>query len=311
LRIILDKQGIGEFAADEINVKEVFFALWSSKILIILMVAIFAVGSVIYSLSIPNKFTSSSLLKMSDNNSQPSSNSSMDMIGSIAGLNLTAAGSSKSSLVIETIESRDFLKHLLTFDKVLPSIVAIQSYDKETGELIFNDSIYDQKNNTFTSDPEKRPTFHKTYLTYNNMINVSTTNTGYIYLSVTHLSPKFAYELLNLIISEVNSLSRARILQESKDSLNFLYNRLTETNEIEIRNSINQIIGSELRRQMLAEVKKNYLINPLDKPFFPEMKSTPNRARICILGTILGFFLSILVSLAKYYGFSSRQYKEL
>ncbi|MAS39845.1 MAG: hypothetical protein CMG16_01520 [Candidatus Marinimicrobia bacterium] len=311
MRIILDKQGIGEFAADEINVKEVFFALWSSKILIILMVAIFAVGSVIYSLSIPNKFTSSSLLKMSDNNSQPSSNSSMDMIGSIAGLNLTAAGSSKSSLVIETIESRDFLKHLLTFDKVLPSIVAIQSYDKETGELIFNDSIYDQKNNTFTSDPEKRPTFHKTYLTYNNMINVSTTNTGYIYLSVTHLSPKFAYELLNLIISEVNSLSRARILQESKDSLNFLYNRLTETNEIEIRNSINQIIGSELRRQMLAEVKKNYLINPLDKPFFPEMKSTPNRARICILGTILGFFLSILVSLAKYYGFSSRQYKEL
>ncbi len=307
----MDKQGIGEFAADEINVKEVFFALWSSKILIILMVAIFAVGSVIYSLSIPNKFTSSSLLKMSDNNSQPSSNSSMDMIGSIAGLNLTAAGSSKSSLVIETIESRDFLKHLLTFDKVLPSIVAIQSYDKETGELIFNDSIYDQKNNTFTSDPEKRPTFHKTYLTYNNMINVSTTNTGYIYLSVTHLSPKFAYELLNLIISEVNSLSRARILQESKDSLNFLYNRLTETNEIEIRNSINQIIGSELRRQMLAEVKKNYLINPLDKPFFPEMKSTPNRARICILGTILGFFLSILVSLAKYYGFSSRQYKEL
>lgn len=307
----MDKQGTGEFTEDEINAKEVFFALWSSKILIILMVTIFAVGSVIYSLSIPNKFTSSSLLKMSDNNSRPSSNSSMDMIGSIAGLNLAAAGSSKSSLVIATIESRDFLKHLLTFDKVLPSIVAIQSYDKETGELIFDDSIYDQKNNTFTSDPEKRPTFHKTFLTYNNMIKVSTTNTGYIYLSVTHLSPKFAYELLNLIISEVNSLSRARDLQESKDSLNFLYNQLTETNEIEIRNSINQIIGSELRRQMLAEVKKNYLINPLDKPFVPEMKSSPNRARICILGTILGFFLSILISLVKYYGFSSRRYKEL
>tara|TARA_B100001093_G_scaffold163411_1_gene155775 strand:+ start:2343 stop:3278 length:936 start_codon:yes stop_codon:yes gene_type:complete len=311
LRNILDKQGIEEFAADEINVKEVFFALWSSKILIILMVTIFAIGSVIYSLSIPNKFTSSSLLKMSDNNSQPSSNSSMDMIGSIAGLNLAAAGSSKSSLVIATIESRDFLKHLLTFDKVLPSIVAIQSYDKETGKLIFNDSVYDQKNNILTSNPEKRPTFHKTFSTYNNMIKVSTTNTGYMYLSVTHLSPKFAYELLNLIISEVNSLSRARDLQESKDSLNFLYNQLTETNQTEIKDSINQIIGSELRRQMLAEVKKNYLINPLDKPFIPEMKSSPNRARICILGTILGFFLSILISLVMYYGFSSRRYKEL
>tara|TARA_B100000676_G_C18072843_1_gene845506 strand:+ start:768 stop:1694 length:927 start_codon:yes stop_codon:yes gene_type:complete len=308
----LDKQGIGEYTADEINVKEVFFALWSSKILIILMVATFAVGSVIYSLSIPNKFTSSSLLKISNSgSSQSSSNSNLDMIGSIAGINFSGGGTSKSSLVTATIESRDFLKHLLTFDKVLPSIVAIQSYDKETGELIFNDSIYDQKNNTFTNDPEKKPTFHKTFLTYNNMINISTTNTGYINLSVTHLSPKFAYELLNLIISEVNSLSRARVLQESKDSLNFLYNQLSETNQIEIKNSINQIIESELRKQMLAEVQKNYLINPLDKPFFPEMKSSPNRARICILGTILGFFLSILVSLVKYYGFSSRQYKEL
>ena len=107
----MDKQGIGEYTADEINVKEVFFALWSSKILIILMVATFAVGSVIYSLSIPNKFTSSSLLKISNSgSSQSSSNSNLDMIGSIAGINFSGGGTSKSSLVTATIESRDFLK---------------------------------------------------------------------------------------------------------------------------------------------------------------------------------------------------------
>ena len=307
----MNNQEIGNSVEDEINVREVFFALLHSKIIIISMVAFFAVGSVFYSLSIPNQFTSSSLLKNSNSGSSQSSSSNLDMIGSIAGLNLSSASSSKSSLVTATIESRDFLKHLLTFDKVLPSIVAIKRYDKESGELIFDESIYDEKNNIITSDPEKKPTFHNTFLAYNNMVNVSTTNTGYIYLSVTHLSPKFAYELLNLIIDEVNSLSRARVLQESKDSLKFLYTQLTETKQIEIKNSINQIIESELRKQMLAEVQKNYLINPLDKPFFPEMKSSPNRARICILGTILGLFLSILVSLVKYYGFSSRQYKEL
>ena len=308
----MSNQEIGNSVEDEINVREVFYALWHSKIIIISMVAIFAVGSVFYSLSIPNQFTSSSLLKNTNSgSSQSSSSSNLDMIGSIAGINLSGGGSSKSSLVTATIESRDFLKHLLTFDKVLPSLVAIKGYNKESGELIFDEGVYDEKNDIITSDPEKKPTFHNAFLAYNSMINVSTTNTGYIYLSVTHISPKFAYELLNLIIDEVNSLSRARVLLESKKSLNFLYNQLSETKQIEIKNSINQIIESQLRKQMLAEVQKNYLINPLDKPFLPEMKSSPNRARICILGTILGFFISILISLVKYYGFSSRRYKEL
>jgi len=306
----LDKQGIGEFTEDEINVMEVFFALWSSRIMIITMVAAFAVGSVFYSLSIPNNFTSSSLLKMSDDSSNSSSSSNLDMIGSIAGFNFAGAGSSRSSLVIATIESRDFLQHLLTFDKVLPSIVAFKSYDKESENLIYDESIYDEKTGIFTDDIEKKPTFYKTFIKYKNMINITTTNTGYIYLTVTHQSPMVAYELITLIINEVNSLSRLRVLAESKNSLSFLYKQLAETNQIEIKNSINQIIESEFRRQMLAEVQKNYLISPLDKPFIPEIKSSPNRARICVLGTILGFFLSILIALVNYYGFSTRQFKE-
>mgnify|MGYP003326580439 FL=1 len=54
---------------------------------------------------------------------------------------------------------------------------------------------------------------------------------------------------------------------------------------------------------MFAEVRTNYLINPLDQPFLPELKSSPNRARICISGTILGFFIGILIALVRYFGF--------
>ena len=90
---------------------------------------------------------------------------------------------------------------------------------------------------------------------------------------------------------------------ESEDSLEYLYSELAKTKQIEIKNSINQLILSELRRQMFAEVRTNYLINPLDQPFLPELKSSPNRAKICISGTILGFFIGILIALVRYFGF--------
>ena len=39
-----------------------------------------------------------------------------------------------------------------------------------------------------------------------------------------------------------------------------------------------------------------YLLKPLDSAFVPELKSSPNRPRICINGTLLGFLIGILVT---------------
>ena len=59
---------------DEINFKEILFVLWGSKILI--AICIFEVSS--NSLSIPNKFTSISLLKANDGIKSEGSN--LDLI---------------------------------------------------------------------------------------------------------------------------------------------------------------------------------------------------------------------------------------
>ena len=75
---------------------------------------------------------------------------------------------------------------------------------------------------------------------------------------------------------------------ESEDSLEYLYSEL-KTKQIEIKNSINQLILSELRRQMFAEVRTNYLINPLDSNLLPELKSSPNRAKYAYLEPFLDF----------------------
>ncbi len=289
---------------DEINFKDILNSLVASKILILLTVVTFAIGSVVYSLILTNKFTSSSTLMVVNESGTTSQRSSgLEMISSIAGINLSGPGSSKSEFVITTITSRDFLRHLLTFEDIKPTLAAYKSYDKVNKKIIFNESIYDTETKLFTNDLQKLPTFQKIYNRYTSIVSVSKSKSGFITISVSHESPEFAYNFLSLIIDELNTLSRKKDLFESEDTLGYLYSELAKTQQIEIKDSINQLILSELRRQMFAEVRTNYLINPLDQPFLPELKSSPNRARICIFGTILGFFIGILIALVRHFGF--------
>jgi uncharacterized protein involved in exopolysaccharide biosynthesis len=291
------------YETDEINLLEIIISIWKSRLLIFITVIIFAFGSVFYSLSIPNIFTSSSTLSVAGNSGGSESNSGLNMIGSITGINIGGSGTSKSELIITTIQSRDFLRHLLTFENIKPTLAAFKSYDRDNKKITYNENIYDSSSKSFTKDISRLPTFQTIYNSYSKMLSINRSKSGFIDISIKHQSPEFAYNFLSLIIKEIDTLSRSNDLNESKDSLNYLYNELASTQEIEIRNSINQLIISELRQQMLAEVKQNYLINPIDKPYMPELKSSPNRPKICILGTILGFFIGILISLIRYFGF--------
>ena len=125
--------------------------------------------------------------------------------------------------------------------------------------------------------------------------------TGFISISATHISPQFAYDFLSLVIQEVNSLSRVRDLEESEEALKFLKIQLSETQNVDIGRSINQLIESQLKTQMLANVRPDYLLQILDQPYIPILKSSPQRSLICIFGTLLGFFLGMVIVLSKYF----------
>ena len=71
------------------------------------------------------------------------------------------------------------------------------------------------------------------------------------------------------------------------------FDQLNSTSKIPVQDSVNKLIDLELKKKMMANVKKDYLLKIIDPPFVPEEKSRPSRALICILGFILGIFISI------------------
>ena len=305
----MQQNNLNEFSSnDEINILEIGSAVWREKFLIGLIVIVFAIGSVIYSLSLPNVFTSSSLLiQAEEQGSSPSMNSQVGGFAAMAGIDMgNAGGQDKATLAIAMLESRDFLKHILTFDGVTESLMAAESYNLQSKKLEFNKNDFNAESKTWVRQPGLYqtviPSSLEVYEAYRETLSASIDKkTGFINISSTHISPYFAHDFLSLVIQEVNYLSRVRDLEESEEALKFLKIQLSETQNVDISRSINQLIESQLKTQMLANVRPDYLLQILDQPYTPILKSSPQRSLICIFGTFLGFLLGLIIVLGKYF----------
>ena len=96
---------------DEIDLRELFSAIWDGKALIIAVTSVFAVLAVVYALLQPNIYRSEALLApVQDGDSASSLASKFGGLASLAGVSLPGGGSDKTAFAIEYIKSRAFLK---------------------------------------------------------------------------------------------------------------------------------------------------------------------------------------------------------
>ena len=293
------------FDDDEIDLRELFNVLWTAKKLIILITAIFAIGSVVYSLSLNNHYKSGSifLARSASGNQGLSQYSSL---AAMAGISLPSSREDKAAQMIELIKSRKFVKHLMTFENILPSILAAKSYNNSTQELLFNQKLYESETKTWKNN--EIPSYLKAHKAYLGMLSINQDKkTGFIYINIEHISPVFAKDFLELIIRESNELIRKKDMEESKQGLEYLTSELSKTPFVAIKESINALIEVQLETQMMAQINQDYILVEIEPPFIPEQKSKPTRSYICVVGTILGGILGVLIVLIRHYSFAEEE----
>ena len=291
---------------DEIDLKELFSVLWKAKILIIVITSFFALSSVLYALSLTNFYKSEAILSVAGESNALGALSGMGGLASMAGITLPSSGEDKSEIAIKTIQSRAFLKHLITFKNVLPSIMATKSYDFQSKKIQFDPKIYNENNGVWVRKPSKnqqsKPSYLEAYKTYLAQVLINKGKlTNLITISVEHISPIFAKELLELIINEANELLRNKDLRDSSAAIAFLNTEIPKSSLITMKDAINTLVQSQLETQMMAKVNKEYILKVIEPPFIPEEKSKPFRALICILGILLGGMLALVWVLMRHY----------
>jgi uncharacterized protein involved in exopolysaccharide biosynthesis len=290
---------------DELDLVQLYKNILSGKIYILVITLSFAIGSILYSLSLSNLYTASSLLNAVEKSGQ-SGSSSKSGLGSILSLAGGSTGvSSRSNLAIAIINSREFFEHLITIEGVLPKLVASSDYNPLTGELRYAQDLYDVDSKTWNlSITEAYSEIYRKELRV-----TQNSKTGFISISFDHISPVFAHAFISLVIDEVNDLARKKDIAEATDAIAYLQSDTVQYSQVDIQASIAQLIESQLKTKMMANVRTNYLLDPIDKPIIPDMKSKPYRAKIVVIGTIIGFIISLIVVIALAYGFKARPKK--
>lgn len=295
------------YSDTEFDLSLIFSILKKNISSIVLITSFFAVGAVLYSLYLPNIYVSKSVLKISDDSSSNSfSNlaSEYSGIASLAGISIPTGGGDKSDYAIELIKSKEFIKHISQFDNIKKNVMAIKKFDRKTKTIIYDDDIYDTQNEKWVRTPPSGRSVEPSYLELHSEISKSLKiskdrKTKFIKISFEHQSPIFAYQFLNLIIDELNKITKQIDLDESQSSLNFLYKELPKINEKDVRDSMNKLIESQLKIQMLANVRSDYMLKTIDTPYIPEIKSEPARSLICLISTVVGLIISIIFVLAR------------
>ena len=75
--------------------------------------------------------------------------------------------------------------------------------------------------------------------------------------------------------------------------------QIIDIEQAEIRKAIFNLIESQLQIQMLSNVKNDYILTAIDKPYVPENKSSPDRAFILIMGAFFGLAISCISALLR------------
>ena len=291
---------------DEIDLKELVGVLWKSKFLIISFTALISISSIIISLMMTNYYTSESVLIARDQQDS-SSLSDFSGVASLVGVDLSGEGASVFK-VMEIIQSREFVRHLITFENVLPSLMAAESFDASSQQINFDPEIFDAESNTWTREPGVNgniiPSYLEAHREYSDMLSIVKDKlTGLISIKFEHISPVFANDFLSLIIQEANNLNREIDVDATTKALTYLKGELSQTPQIEIKKSISKLIENQLETRMMASIYDDYILIPLEPPFVPDKKSRPIRSLIVILSTLIAGMLSVIYVLVNHYFF--------
>jgi uncharacterized protein involved in exopolysaccharide biosynthesis len=300
---------------DEIDLRELWNAIWRGKWIIIAVTAIFAIASVFYALSLPNIYKASTLLAPAGEQSGAGGLAKMagqfGGLASLAGVNLGGGGIDKTGLALEVLKSRYFIEKFITKHNLKVSLMAVENWQRETNTLVIDPEIYNENSKEWVREvtyPEtSEPSAWGTYEAFSKLLNVSQDKeTAMITLSIEYYSPEVAIQWLNWLVDEVNTEIREQDKTEAQNSINFLSSKLEKIQLADMQTVFYQLIEEQTKTIMLAEVTKEYVLKTIDPANAPDAKAKPKRGIIVVLGTILGGMLSVLIVIVRYFSTKSK-----
>ena len=294
---------------DEIDLRELFMVLWAGKIKIIAITALFAIASVIYALSVPNQYKATALLAPAQSSGGGLSGAlgQLGGLASLAGVSIGGGESSEAQIAQEIMKSWNFIESFIADNDLAVEVFAAEGWSKGSNTLKIDDDVYDvEKNEWLIEDDDtgelRPPSSWKLFEKFSEQLAVSEDKkSGLVSVSIEYYSPQIAKQWIDMYVSAVNAHMQQRQVAKVTNNINYLQAQIEKTSIAEMREVFYTIIEEQTKNKMVAEASPEYAFVAVSPSMVPEEKSQPKRALICILGTLLGGMLSVLLVLIMHY----------
>ena len=290
---------------DDIDIRELFIAIWKGKWIIITTTFVFFSVALWYALSLPNIYRSEVLLAPVTEESGLNIPGQLGGLAALAGVNLGGGGSEKNVLSLEIVKSREFLgRFIQKYDLFVP-IMASEGWSRSSNSLVIDSSVYSSERQEWVRDVSppfsSKPSLLETHEEFMKLFQISQDkSSGMVTFAISHYSPFLAQEWASLLVKEINNEMRNRELNEAQESIAYLNEKIDETTIADVREMLFSLIEEQSKTLMLASVRDEYVFKTVDPAVASEKKAKPARAMICILAIILAVMLSSIFVLVSF-----------
>ena len=288
---------------DAIDLKELVRVLWDGRKKIIVITLIFAISSVIYSLSLPNQYKAKVLLAPAQSSSGGLSGALGELGGlaSLAGVSMDSGESNESLIAQEIMKSWSFIEGFIIENELSLQVIAAEGWARDSNTLKINNNLYDIENEQWLIEDKdtnelRPPTSWELYEAFSERLAISEDKkSGLVTVSFEYYSPLIAKQWLDMYVKAINSHMQQRQVVKVDNNINYLEDQIERTSLAEMREVFFTLIEEQTKNKMVAAASPEYALLVVGPSMVPEIKSQPQRAYICILGTLLGGMLSVLI----------------
>ncbi|ELS9252760.1 MULTISPECIES: Wzz/FepE/Etk N-terminal domain-containing protein [Vibrio harveyi group] len=295
---------------DEIDLRELFKALWKGKWIIIATTFVFTFGSVFYALSLPDIYKADALLASAESSNGGGLSKMAGQLGglaALAGVNLGGTESTQADLAVQVMKSRQFIESFINKHNLLIPLMASKDWDLRDNKLILDEELYDSNTDKWLREVKglrgPKPTAQEAFEVFkNNVLNITQDkDSGLFTVSIKHYSPYIAQQWVNWLVEDINKVMRERTIAETSQNLKYLNSQLEKTSVTDMQSAFYKLIEEQTKSLMLAEVQEEFVFKTIDPSVVPEVKYGPKRSLLCLLGLLLGSSVGVMVVIIQFW----------
>ena len=298
----IDRSVIGDEL--EVDLKELFGALWIAKFPIVVFTMLCALMSLWYAVSIPNQYKAEAVLAPAQQQSSGLSGAlgQLGGLASLAGVSVGGSGVSESQIAQEIMESWSFVDQFIKDNQLEVAVFAVKGWDKSANLPRYDPDLYNSIDQKWLIEGDdgslSGPSSWALFVTFSEKLTIVENNkTDLVTISIEHYSAQQAKQWLDMYVDAINRHMQLRQMVKVTSNIEYLQAQIEKTSIAEMKEVFYTIIQEQIKNKMLAEASPEYVFVAVSPSMVPEEKSQPKRAIICVLITFFGGVMAVGITL--------------